>query len=62
MVRGHSGSIPDHEDHCSFADAVTDVVPVLSVQWLLSAALHHRRAGQTHPRHGVSSVLGAGHQ
>lgn len=46
----------------SLSDAVSDVVSVFCVLWLFPAALHHRCKGQTHKRHGVSSLLGAGHQ
>lgn len=46
----------------SISDAVSHVVSVLCVLWLFSAALYHRCKGQTHQRHGVSSLLGAWHQ
>lgn len=48
--------------HLPFSDAVSHVVSVLCVLWLFSAALYHRCKGQTHQRHGVSSLLGAWHQ
>lgn len=43
-------------------DAVSDIMPVFSVLWLFPTALHHCCKGQTHQRHGVSSLLGAWHQ